>query len=131
MSLLDPDSLVMELDTLCGIHQDVVRCVFDQRVNRIKDLQTQPDEQLSELQKIATDAYTYWQKAKGLPQDYPWRRTKVAQTLSNFFNRIERYAMHHTLQEHDPAQDLQKTVIQKARNYSLLIDIYPQQTLGL
>jgi hypothetical protein len=132
MSVLHPDSLIMQLDHLTGNHEDIVRCVFDERLNRLKSLSDTPSEQLSVFKGVADDAMAYWEAVSVLPEDREGRRQKVAHKLSSFFDRVARYANFHddeTLNEYE--KRLKTEVLQSAGNKQLSLLIYPERCIGM
>ncbi|MGH1398723.1 MAG: hypothetical protein ACRBCT_05865 [Alphaproteobacteria bacterium] len=132
MSVLDPDSPVMQLDRLTGIHTDAIRCVFDERLNRLKYLEDRPVEQLEQLGRVADDAMTFWFKVSSLPEDREGRRQALADRLSSFFGRVSRYAAYHdSCSLSAEALKTRAETVQSADNKSLAMLIYPNQTLGM
>lgn len=117
MAVLEPDSLLLRQDTLSGIHEDAVRCIYDERLNRLKYLQDKPEEQLSEFRSVTDNAYVFWVSVSKLPEDRVGRKQKVKMKLSGFFDRVIRYADFHDDSNLTPTQsELKDTVIQNARD---------------
>ncbi len=114
MSLLDPDSPLLALPDLSGVHEDAVRCVFDERLTRAKPLE-EPRVQLAQFNRIAAEALAYWNAVKAKPEDTPGRREKLAGKLDAFFNRVARYAQFHADDTLTPeAAALKQKVIEAA-----------------
>lgn len=95
MAGLDLDSPLLHAKMLSGVHEDAVRCIYDERLNRLKPLKDCPDEQLRHLCAVADDAFDFWKQVSVFKEDYARRRKKVSEKLGLFFERVARYAHFH------------------------------------
>jgi len=121
MPALDPDSLLLRQPKLSGIHEDAVRCVYDERLNRLKAV-TDPNDQLDGLREATNDAYQFWQDVETKPEDISGRREKVSKKVAGFFDRVVRYAEYHSDESlTGEERDLKQTVIQNARDKKALL----------
>jgi hypothetical protein len=114
MPALDQDSLLLRLPNLSGMHEDAVRCIYDERLNRLKKI-SDPADQLDGFKEATDDAYKFWQDVKEKPEDMPGRKEKVSAKISGFFDRVVRYAEFHPDENLTPAQkELKQKVIANA-----------------
>ena len=115
MSGLDPSSPLLEIRILSGIHQDAVRCIYDERLNRAKSLYGHPTDQFNLFSAIIEDAGKFWCQIKDFPEDITGRRQTVSKTLGNFFDRVIRYSNFHSPEGlTDQEKRLQQEVISTA-----------------
>ena len=112
MVALNDDSLLIRIGRLTGMHEDAVRCIYDERVNRLKPDRNSPDIQLSGLDRVVDDAYAFWVSVSNFPEDFEGRREKLSGKLGGFFDRVVRYANYH--------DDTQLTEEQKARKAAVI-----------
>ena len=116
MSVLDPDSPLLSVKTLSGIHEDAVRCIYDERLNRLKRLADKPTEQLTEFIKVADDAFAFWTATSKLSEDREGRRQSLSEKLDRFFDRVVKYADYHsTAVLSDDEAAIKEEVIAKAK----------------
>ena len=117
MAILDSDSLLLSQKQLSGIHEDAVRCVYDERLNRLKRLCHDPDDQLSEFKKVTDEAHAFWCAVSKLPEDRGGRLSKVQDKLSRFFDRVIRYTDFHANERLSEGHlTLKREVIRNARD---------------
>jgi len=132
MSVLDDDSPLMRLEALTGIHEDAVRCVFDERLNRLKRVCEDPVEQLKGISAVADDAMAFWNIVSALPEDRVGRRQSLANKLCLFFERAHRYAdFHDDVDLTLDAIRIKSKMKQGADNKGLALLVYPEKTLGM
>lgn len=116
MSGLDLDSPLLNVKNLSGVHLDAVRCIYDERLNRLKPLQARPLEQLNAFGPVVDDAFSFWTQVSDLPEDRSGRRTELAEKLSGFFDRVIRYAEFHDPKDlTEEEQALQKNIVNKTQ----------------
>ncbi|MEM8833973.1 MAG: hypothetical protein AAGB32_05475, partial [Pseudomonadota bacterium] len=105
-------------ETLSGIHEDAVRCVFDERLNRLKRLSDRPSEQLGAFVSVSDDAIQFWRATAEFPEDRPGRRQQLSEKLRGFFDRVIRYAEHHQDSNLSSTETkIKKRVIQQATSH--------------
>lgn len=124
MSVLHSDSPLMKLGKLSGVHEDAVRCIYDERLNRMKPYQGDPADQLTSFKEITDDAFAFWEAVSEFPEDREGRRAGLSDKLSTFFDRVIRYASFHdeaTLSDEQRA--LRDSVIDNAEEKKLAIEV--------
>jgi hypothetical protein len=95
MPPLTKDDTLLQLPTLSSVHIDAIRCIYDERLNRVKDLLDKPVEQLTYFQEISDDAFSFWEAIQDYPEARPNVREDFKQAMSGFFDRVIRYAEFH------------------------------------
>lgn len=116
MPALSSDDYVMQLPSLCGIHKDAVRCIFDERLNRLKIHANSPQNQLSGFQSALDDAYQFWADVIELPEERAGIKYEFTDTIQNYFERVKRYAGFHADEDLPPDQKKQKSDLIEAAN---------------
>ncbi len=109
MPALDQDDALLKLPNLCSVHIDAIRCIYDERINRVKDLKDSPATQFVYLKEISDDAFKFWESVSDRPEGRPDVRQDFKVAIFNFFNRVIRYAKHHEVDNLTPEQAQQQT----------------------